>query len=110
MIFTIGESDITDGFEEIVLSLSVGERKSVTLKPEKAYGYPDKDLLIEVPLAELPEELEFEIGDELELIDDDDESRLVVVTQLNEDSVVLDGNPPLAGESLTFEIELLAIG
>ncbi len=109
LVFTIGEGEIIDGFEEGVLSMSVGEKKTVTIEPEKAYGYPDESMFIEIPLAEMPDDLEFDVGDELELADEDDEPMLVIVSQLNEDSVVLDGNPPLAGETLTFEIELLAI-
>lgn len=110
LVFTIGEGEIIDGFEEGVLSMSVGEKKTIIIEPEKAYGYPHEDMIIEVPLSEMPDELEVEVGDELELTSEDDEPMLVIVNQLNEDSVVLDGNPPLAGETLTFEIELLAIG
>lgn len=110
LVFTIGEGEIIDGFEEGVLSMSVGEKKTIIIEPEKAYGYRHDDMMIEVPLSEMPDELEFEVGDELELTDENDEPMLVIVDQLNEDSVVLDGNPPLAGETLTFEIELLAIG
>jgi len=110
LVFTLGEDDIIDGLEEAVLTMSVGEKMTVTIAPEKAYGYPLDDMFIEIPLAEMPDDLELEVGDELELTDEEDEPMLVVVSQLNEDSVVLDGNPPLAGETLTFEIELLAIG
>ena len=67
-------------------------------------------MIIEVPLAEMPDELEFKVGDELELSDEDDNPMLAIVSRLNEDSVVLDGNPPLAGETLIFDLELLAIG
>lgn len=109
LVFTIGENDIIDGFEEGVLGMCVGEKKIVTVEPEKAYGYPHEDRIIEVPLSEMPEELAFAVGDELEVTEENEEPQLVIVTQLNENSVVLDGNPPLAGETLTFEIELLAI-
>jgi peptidylprolyl isomerase len=110
LVFTLGDGEIIDGFEEGVLTMSVGEKKTVTIAPEKAYGYPLDDMLIEIPLSEMPDDLDFEVGDELELTDEEDEPMLVVVSQLKEDSVVLDGNPQLAGETLTFEIELLSIG
>ncbi len=110
LIFTVGDGDIIDGFEEAVLTMSIGEKKTVTIEPEKAYGYPHEDMFIEIPLAEMPEELEFEVGDELELTDEDDEPMLVIVSEMNEETVILDGNPPLAGETLTFELELLTIG
>jgi peptidylprolyl isomerase len=110
LVFTLGEGELIEGFEEGVLSMSVGEKKTVTLAPEKAYGEPYDDMLLEVPLSEMPADLELEVGDELELTNEDDEPMLVIVSQLNDDSVILDGNPPLAGETLTFEIELLTIG
>lgn len=109
LVFTIGENDIIDGFEEGILGMCVGEKKIVRVEPEKAYGYPHEDRIIEIPLSEMPEGFEFTVGDELELTGEDEEPKLVIVTELKENSVILDGNPPLAGETLTFEIELLAI-
>lgn len=110
LVFTLGEGELIDGFEESVLDMSVGEKKTVTLAPEKAYGYRDEEMMIEVPLSEMPSDFEFEVGDELEVTDDDDEPMLVTVCQLSEDTVMLDGNPPLAGETLIFDLELLTIG
>ena len=110
MVFTLGEDDLIEGFEEGVLNMSVGEKKTVILAPDKAYGERDEELVIEVPLTEIPADLEIEIGDELEITDEDDEPMLVTVCELSEDTVTLDGNPPLAGETLTFELELVKIG
>jgi peptidylprolyl isomerase len=110
MVFTLGEDELIEGFEEGILNMSVGEKKTVILAPEKAYGERDEEMLIEVPLVEMPPDFEFAVGDELELTDEDDEPMVVTVYQINDDSVILDGNPPLAGETLTFELELVAIG
>ncbi|HBG20858.1 MAG TPA: peptidylprolyl isomerase [Desulfobulbaceae bacterium] len=110
MEFVLGEGELIEGFEEGVLNMSVGEKKIIVLAPDKAYGDRDEEMVIEVPLAEMPADLELEVGDELEVTDEDDEPMLVTVSQLSEDSVTLDGNPPLAGETLTFELELVAIG
>jgi peptidylprolyl isomerase len=110
MVFTLGEGDLIEGFEEGVLNMSVGEKKTVILAPDKAYGERDEELVIEFPLTEIPADLELEIGDELEITDEDDEPMLVTVCELSEDTVTLDGNPPLAGETLTFELELVKIG
>lgn len=110
LVFTVGEDELIEGFEEAVMSMKVGEKKTVTIAPEKAYGEPHDDMLLEVPLSEMPADLELEVGDELELTNEDDEPMIVIVSQLNDNSVILDGNPPLAGETLTFEIELLTIG
>ncbi|NOR25498.1 MAG: peptidylprolyl isomerase [Desulforhopalus sp.] len=110
LIFTLCEGELIEGFEEAVLSMSIGEKKTVIIAPEKAYGEPHDDMLLEVPLSEMPADLELEVGDELELTNEEDEPMLVIVSQLNDNFVILDGNPPLAGETLTFEIELLTIG
>lgn len=110
MVFTLGEDELIEGFEEGILNMSVGEKKTVVLAPDKAYGERDEEMLIEVPLTEMPADFEFAVGDELELTDEEDEPMVATVYQINEDSVILDGNPPLAGETLTFELELVAIG
>lgn len=109
LVFTLGEGDIIDGFEEGVLNMIVGEKKTITLPPEKAYGERDEENKMTVPLSDMPADLELEVGDELEVTDDDDEPMLVVVAELNEDSVTLDGNPQLAGETLIFDLELVSI-
>ncbi|OGR17821.1 MAG: peptidylprolyl isomerase [Desulfobacterales bacterium GWB2_56_26] len=109
LVFTLGEGDIIDGFEEGVLSMIVGEKKTITLPPEKAYGERDEENVIEVPLSEMPADFDFEVGDELELTNEDDEPMLVVVSQLSDDTVTLDSNPPLAGQTLIFDLELVNI-
>jgi peptidylprolyl isomerase len=110
LVFTLGDGDLIDGFEESVLGMSVGEKKTVTITPDKAYGEPHDDMVLEVPLSEMPDDLELNIGDELELTSEDDEPMIVIVSQLTDEFVTLDGNAPLAGETLKFELELLTIG
>lgn len=108
--FTLGDSDLIDGFEEGVLGMSVGEKKTVIIEPDKAYGEPHDDMVLEVPLSEMPDDLELNVGDELELTNEDDEPMIVIVSQLTDEFVTLDGNAPLAGETLTFDLELVKIG
>lgn len=107
--FTLGDSDIIDGFEEGVLNMVVGEKKTITLPPEKAYGERDDEMMISVPLSEMPADFELAIGDELEVTDENGELMVVVVADLDEESVTLDGNSPLAGETLIFELELVSV-
>ncbi len=108
--FTIGEVDFIDGFIEAILEMSAGEKKTVTLTPEKAYGERSDEMIITLPLADIPEDMDLKVGDELELTGDDEEPFLVIVSELGEESVTLDSNPPLAGETLTFDLELVSIG
>lgn len=109
MVFTVGDVDFIDGFIEAILDMTVGERKTVTLEPEQAYGERDEEMVIEIPRSEIPADLELEIGDELEITDEDGEPMLVTVCDLSPEIISLDGNPPLAGETLTFDLELVAI-
>jgi peptidylprolyl isomerase len=111
LVFTLGDSDIIDGFAESILNMSAGEKKTITLAPAKAYGERDEELVMKLPLADMPADLDCAVGDELEFVDEEDgEPVLVFVSQLGEDFITLDGNPPLAGQTLTFELELVKIG
>lgn len=109
-VFTLGEDDLIDGFVNAIQKMSVGEKKTVTLGVEEAYGEWQEDMVIEVPRSEMPADLELAVGDELEVEDEEEEPMLVMVSEMTDDTVTLDGNPPLAGEALTFELELVAIG
>ena len=109
-VFTLGEDDLIDGFINAIQTMSVGEKKTVTIDVEDAYGEWHEDMVIEVPRSEMPDDLELQVGDELEVTDEEEEPMLVMVSEMTDDTVTLDGNPPLAGEALTFELELVAIG
>lgn len=107
--FTIGEVDFIDGFIEGILEMSAGEKRTITLAPEKAYGERSDEMIIKLPLTDIPADMDLKIGDELELTGDDEEPFLVIVSELEEDSVTLDSNPPLAGETLIFDLEMVSI-
>jgi len=109
-VFTLGEDDLIDGFVNAIQAMSVGDKKTVTLGVEEAYGEWHEDMIIEVPRSEMPADLELQVGDELEVEDEEEEPMLVMVSEMTDTTVTLDGNPPLAGEALTFELELVAIG
>lgn len=109
-VFTLGEDDLIDGFVNAIQTMNVGDKKTVTLGVEEAYGEWHEDMIIEVPRSEMPADLELQVGDELEVEDEEEEPMLVIVSEMTDTTVTLDGNPPLAGEALTFELELVAIG
>lgn len=109
-VFTLGEDDLIDGFVGAIQTMGVGDKKTVTLGAEEAYGERREDMIIEVPLSEMPEDLELKVGDELEVTDEEEEPLIVIVTEMTDDTITLDGNPPLAGEALTFDLELVAVG
>ncbi len=109
MEFTLGEGMILPGFEKAVIGLSVKDTTSVSLAPDEAYGQYDEKQVVSVDRSEIPTDVELEPGMVLQVAGEDGQAFNVTLTDISEDAVTLDGNHPLAGESLTFEIELLEI-
>ena len=107
--FTLGEGELIDGFEDAVRGMAVGEKKTVVIPPEKAYGERLAEMVIEVPLAELPADITPKVGQELELTSEDDDQMVVMITGVTEEHITIDGNPPLAGETLTFDLQLVQL-
>lgn len=103
--FTIGKDQVIPGFEKAVLGLAEGESVTVTVPVEEAYGEYDPMLVSSFNRSKFPEELAV-VGTPLMI---PGENRVLRVTAVNETTVTLDGNHPLAGEDLTFTITLLSI-
>jgi peptidylprolyl isomerase len=106
--FTLGSGQVIPGFDVAVTGMRIGEKKTVTIPAEQAYGQREEGLVIELPLSRFPDHIRPEIGQELEMARQGDRIH-VVVRDVSADTVVLDANHPLAGEALTFELELIAI-
>ncbi|MDX1631729.1 MAG: peptidylprolyl isomerase [Thermoanaerobaculia bacterium] len=107
--FTLGESQVIPGFEKTVEGMEEGESRTTTVPPEEGYGQPREDLRIQMPRDQFPEEIDPEIGQELGLQQPDGRTVPVRVVDVAESEVTLDANHPLAGQNLTFEIELVEI-
>jgi peptidylprolyl isomerase len=97
------------GFDNGVLGMEVGQKKTVDIPVEQAYGPEDPQMLMEFPLDRLPKELNPEAGMELMMRDQEGNSIPAIVAEVKENSILLDANHPLAGEDLIFELELLEI-
>ena len=108
--FTIGEGQVIRGFEEAVKGLAPGQTRTTTLPPEEAYGQPRDDLRIKVPRQTLPPEVDPQVGETLYVRQPDGGAAPVRVADVEDESVTLDANHPLAGQALTFEIQLVEIG
>lgn len=109
LVFILGEGDVLPGFEHAVLGMQVGERKFVQVPPEEGYGLREPKLIDEVAIEALPKGLALQVGNQLEVTAEDGTQYRLLVVDLGNDCVTLDANHPLAGHSLTFQIELLAI-
>lgn len=107
--FTVGEGKVIPGFEEAVEGMAEGEEKTTTIPAEDAYGPRRDDLVLPVERARLPEGLDPEVGQPLQMQTEDGQVVQVVVAELRDDVVMLDANHPLAGRDLTFDIELVEV-
>lgn len=107
--FVVGRKEVIRGFDQAVLGMTPGEVKTVTLPVEQAYGPHREEMVAEVGRADVPAQLELVVGNHLELTREDGEPIVVKIVALDETTVTLDANHPLAGQNLTFEIRLLAI-
>lgn len=108
--FALGGGQVIPGFDKAVDGMAVGESKTVTIPAEAAYGQRHEQLVQEVPRTALPEEMEPAVGMQLQSQAPDGQVMNLVVTEVADESITVDANHPLAGQSLTFAIELVAIG
>jgi len=109
LLFTIGSGQILPGFEEAIIGMNSGESKTATIPAEKAYGPYHKEMVLVVARNQFPEDLKLDIGAQLELSRKDGETIIVTITNVNESTVTLDANHPLAGKDLIFDIHLVEI-
>ncbi len=107
--FTLGEGQVIPGFEKAVVGMQPGESKTAEIPASEAYGTRNDDMVIEVPREQFPPDVEPEVGQQLQVRQANGQSFVVNVTDVSDTVVTLDANHPLAGEDLTFDIELLEI-
>jgi len=103
---TIGAKQVIPGFENALMGMEIGETKKVTLNPEEGYGHVREEMIQEVPKQFVPETVK---AGEMLTTQTEQGQFNVVVTEVKEESVVLDGNHPMAGKTLVFELELVEI-
>ena len=103
-----GNNNIIPGLEKEMEGLSVGDKKSVVVDPKEGYGEYDKDLRFEVPRKNFPAEVEIVAGMEFQT-ETEDGPMIVKVTEVRPDVVVVDGNHPLAGQKLHFDVEITSV-
>jgi FKBP-type peptidyl-prolyl cis-trans isomerase 2 len=107
--FTLGEGQVIPGFEQALAEMVEGESRTVHIPPDQAYGEHQPELVQQVDRAQIPAEIELAVGVQLQAQGPEGQVFRLVVTELAESSVTLDGNHPLAGKALTFELELVEI-
>jgi FKBP-type peptidyl-prolyl cis-trans isomerase 2 len=107
--FKVGNGDVIKGFDDGVTGMSVGEKKTVHIPADEAYGQKDDDRIVEFPRTNFPAEMEPEVGMQLNMTNGSGQVIPVVIVEVGDEVVTLDANHPLAGEDLIFDIELVDI-
>ena len=106
---TVGEAQLFPQIDEALVGMSPGEKKTITIPAEDAFGEYDKEKVFTVPRSDLPDDLSPTVGDEMVLANEDDEELGVVVVEVNDQGITFDANHPLAGEELIYDIQLVEI-
>lgn len=109
LIFTIGSGEIIPGFEQAVIGMNPGDQKTVTIVSEEAYGPVMKELITEVDRSKIPPHIQLEEGQMLQIGEEGGPTAIVRVSRIDDKTVTLDANHPLAGRDLIFDIKLLEI-
>lgn len=107
---TLGDGRLIAGVEDALVGMNVGESKTVTIPPEKAYGPHRPELVMEYDRKELRAGAQPVIGQQVNTTLEDGSPLSMVITEISETTVTLDGNHPLAGKNLNFDVQLAAIG
>ena len=105
--FTIGAGQLIAGFDNGVVGMTIGEKKTLTIAAADAYGERNEELIVDINKTQLPPDIEPQIGLMLQSRQPDGNLINLMIIEVNESSVKVDANPPLAGETLIFDIELV---
>lgn len=107
--FQLGQQQVLPGIEDAVVGMDVGESKTTIIPASEAHGPHRDELVVAVNRAELPDDVEPQVGQPLLMRHPNGQELRVTVTNTDDDSITLDGNHPLAGKDLTFDLELVEI-
>jgi peptidylprolyl isomerase len=107
--FTLGSGQVIPGFDKAVEGMAVGDSKSVNITAQDAYGPRHEQMVQDVPKSALPDDLEPAEGMSLQARGQDSRVVNLTVTHVGDEAITVDGNHPLAGKDLNFDIQLVEI-
>ncbi|HEY9675592.1 MAG TPA: peptidylprolyl isomerase [Waterburya sp.] len=107
--FILDSGQVIPGFDSAVMGMAPGESKTEKIPMDQAYGPYRVEMVIEVNKQQLPPDLDPEVGQQLQIQQTNGQIIPVYVTEVNDSTVTLDANHPLAGQDLTFDIQLVEI-
>jgi FKBP-type peptidyl-prolyl cis-trans isomerase 2 len=108
--FEVGGGMVIAGFDNGVIGMTVGQKKTIEIPVDQGYGPKDPNMVVEFPKSNFPDDLKPEAGMQLNMTNGQGQVIPVVVTEILDESVILDANHPLAGQDLIFDLELVEIG
>ncbi len=107
--FEIGGGMVIAGFDDGVTGMIIGEKKTVSIPADQAYGPKQEEMIMEFPKDRFPTDMVAEVGQQLNMSNGSGQNFPVVIVEIKEEIVVLDANHPLAGEELIFDLEMVEI-
>ena len=107
--FEIGAGQMIPGFEKAVVGMEKDESKTVEIESDEAYGDVNDELFLEVPKSELPDDIDPEVGMQLQVQQQEGQQVPVQITEVEDSTITLDANHPLAGKDLVFDIRIVDI-
>ncbi len=107
--FEVGSGMVIAGFDEGVTGMAIGEKRTVTIPADQAYGAVQGDMILDFPKTQFPPDMVPEVGMQLSMSNNEGQQFPVTIVEVKDDVVVLDANHPLAGKDLTFALELVDI-
>ncbi len=107
--FLVGYGNVISGLEEEMMGMKIGDSKDVVVQPANGYGEFDDEAFMEVPRKDFPEDMPMEVDAELTVRDDEGNARYARVESIEDDTVTLNFNHPLAGDELSFHVKIVAL-
>ncbi|HEY9708705.1 MAG TPA: FKBP-type peptidyl-prolyl cis-trans isomerase [Oculatellaceae cyanobacterium] len=107
--FTLSGGQVIPGFDQAVVGMSPGETKTQKIPMDQAYGPYREEMVVEIAREQMPPDLQPEVGQQLQIQQANGQTVPVMVTVVTDSTVTLDANHPLAGEDLTFDIQLVEV-
>ncbi len=107
--FEVGSGMVIKGFDDGVTGMAVGEKRTINIPYNEAYGPRNPEMVIDMPKERFPQDMELELGMPLMMTDGSGQQFQVTIVEIKDNSILLDANHPLAGQDLVFDLELVEI-